>query len=120
MVLVLAAVFAASNALAQVPAPRIYDATVTASPSQIIIANNARYSIQFCNPHKTAYVAVCPVTSGRTGLALTCVFQGAGSITLPPTWCRSISAPDRQSKIPSAWNGISESGTQVITIIETE
>src|SRR5262245_30870089 len=120
LVLAAALVVAASDAFGQVPAPRTYDATITTSPSQVLPVNNARYSLQFCNPSLTVYAAVCPTISGRTGSPLTCAFGGAGSVTIPPTFCRSIIAPDRSAKIPAAWNGVAQSGTIGLTIFETE
>lgn len=117
---ILAIAAAILPAVAQVPAPRVYDAAITAASSQVAPSNPTRFAIQFCNPSKSVYVAICPVTSGRTGVALTCTFGGAGSIQLPPGFCRSFQAPDRSAKLPTAWNGLTESGSSGLTIIEME
>lgn len=113
-----AAIFSITQAHAQ-KAPYDYDAQVTTAPSQIIPENAARKSIEFCNPNASITVAICSVTSRRTGAALTCAINGRGSVTLPPSTCWGKSAP-QGGTLPSAWNGVAASGTANITVLEIE
>lgn len=113
-------VAAASSALAQQPAaPFVWDAQVTTTPSQIIAASNARKAVEFCNPNASVSVAICPVASRRTGTALTCAFNGRGSITIAPSMCWGKYAV-AGGTLPSAWNGVAASGTVNITVFELE
>lgn len=107
---------------AQSPSPPfVYDAQVTTSPSQIIVANSARRAITFCNPNASVSVAICPVAQRRTAATLTCAFNGRGSITLPATMCFSLQQPPGSAvPLSTAWNGVAASGTANITVIEIE
>lgn len=100
--------------------PYVFPATVGTSPAQIVPSVATRRSIEFCNPNATLTIAVCPVRSRSNSALITCAINGAGSVTIPPSWCWGKTAPLQGSTVPSAWNGVASGGGAAITVFTTE
>lgn len=109
--LVAAVLAAATPSLAQTNTtplpPFVYPLTVGTSPAQILPFQDRR-SVEFCNPNASITCAVCPQISAKNSAVITCAINGAGSVTLPPSYCWGKSgAPP--SLLNSAWNGVCSS-----------
>jgi hypothetical protein len=124
LLLILAALLAAFPALAQTNTtplpPFVRPATVGTSPVLVAPQNDARRSIEFCNPNVTAVIAVCPVRSRVDASAITCAVNGAGSVTIPPSNCWGKTIVTQSATLPTAWNAIADTAASKITVFETE
>lgn len=117
---------AATGALAQTnttPLPPFdRPATVGTSPVLVLPQNDARRSLEFCNPNivgSAINCAVCPVRSRVNSGVITCAVGGAGSISLPPAWCWGKTSPQQGSALSTAWNAVCSSSSG-FTALETE
>lgn len=99
--------------------PYVFPGTVSTSPSQVLPFNPSRQSLELCNPNQTIICAVCPAVSRKSpNPAITCALYGAGSVTIPPSWCwgKTVTTPN---KVKTAWNAVC-SGSGNFTAFETE
>lgn len=115
----IATLFFATAAYA-IDQPYVYPITIGTSPAQILASNAARKKLIFVNPNATALVAVCPITSRADSSSITCAIHGAGSITILPYDRVEIDGVGQNGTIPSAWNGVSDTSSSSLTIIESE
>lgn len=104
------------------PAPPFdYPRTVTTSPTQVLPLNQARRTLELCNPNpvgSTTNCAVCPQVSRLNSATIPCTIGGAGSISLPPSWCWGKSVT-QGATLSTAWNAVC-SASSGFTAIETE
>jgi hypothetical protein len=102
--------------------PFVYPSTVSTSPVQVLPHNDQRRSVEFCNPNvssSSTNCAVCPVRSRSDGAAITCSVGGAGSVSLPPSWCWGKKVSPQESALKTAWNAVCSSSSG-FTALETE
>lgn len=100
--------------------PFVLPTTVGTSPVEIAPLNPARRSIEFCNPNATATCSVCPYRSRLDSSVITCAVNGAGSVTLPASWCWGKTTTPQTSTLKSAWYGVCSSSGQKLSVFETE
>jgi hypothetical protein len=124
MIRLIAALFAvclAGAASAQQAAmPFTYPVVVGTSSAQAIIANANRARLEFYNSSDTAKIAVCPTLARTLTPTITCVVNGAGSITLLPYQSYRIDGVGQWPRVQSGWNAIASSGGSALTVFEWE
>lgn len=102
--------------------PYVFPNTVGTSPIQVLPFEPARQTVEFCNPNPIGSAincAVCPQISRKNpNPVITCAIGGAGSISLPPSWCwgKTVTTPN---KVKSAWNAVC-SASSGFTALETQ
>lgn len=100
--------------------PYVWPQTVGTTSAQVLPSSLARKQIVFHNPNATATIAVCPAVSRKDSTSVTCVINGAGSITLVPGQFVTIAGVGAIPLLKSAWNGIASSPSSALTVFEFE